>query len=193
MEQPLINILIRTSNRPSLFRRCLRSIERQSYKNVRVIVSYDTFHKPSYIPENIIAVDMMYMIVNVVMNECPAWYNLYCNELKKLVTYGYWCVIDDDDYVLPNQLELIVPHLKEDACNLIQMSRNGRKKPLKPEIVSGKVGMPCFILHSKHKNISNFDGSTNADYKFIKEVSEVLGINWIEKVLVTCDRRSYGR
>jgi len=41
MKNPLINILVRTSNRPNFFAKCYQSIREQTYKNIRLIVSYD--------------------------------------------------------------------------------------------------------------------------------------------------------
>lgn len=191
MTNPLINILIRTSNRPEGFKRLIDSIKSQSYKNVNIIVSYDTLEKPSYI-EGFHVVKCF--LLKLFKHE-EAWYNRYCNVLLNYVRDGYFIFIDDDDFINPHPrlLELIVRRLNSSKANIIQMTRKGRKKPVKDEIVCGKIGMPCIILHSDFKDLASFDGSIEADYKYIKEVSSKLGYKFIPIALVESPSRSYGK
>src|SRR6188768_2413240 len=100
---PLINILIRTSQRPILFQRCLQSIQQQTYKNIRVIVSYD--FDCDYIPN-------WCDKIRVQKGDSGYYWNLYCNELKEAVTDGWFMVVDDDDFMNSKSvIGDIVPHL----------------------------------------------------------------------------------
>ena len=173
--QPKINILIRT-HRPLLFERCIKSVELQTYKNINVII-----HKTE--------------------NRTKGYdYNLYCNILKEQVTDGWFMFLDDDDVLNnPKVIERLAWYLLfEDELVIIQMIRNGRPKPSdklmdERKIERGKIGMPCFVLHSKHKNITNFDNSECADYNFIKRCSELLPVKLIKLPVVSVSGRRRGR
>ena len=52
IEEPLINILIRTSGRPVYFKKCIDSIRKQDYSNYRILISYDTKEDLKYIKSN---------------------------------------------------------------------------------------------------------------------------------------------
>lgn len=215
MTTQLINILIRTTGkREESFNRCLQSVVNQTHKNVRIIVSYDCDTVPSYIPQCLTAeisgvhydsqdlIDNTFQIVidqNLIeiikVRKQPSLYgyNLYCNDLKSQVTDGYLLYLDDDDTFVDNRsLERIVPHLREDKVIICQMIRGYRVKPRYGEIESGKIGMPCFLLHAKHKDVAMFDDSSNADYKFIAEICSKLPHKFVPIVVVRSDKRSYG-
>lgn len=198
---PLINILIRTNGkREESFKQCLQSVIDQTYKNVRVIVSYDCEVKPDYV-QSMVQISlteecltaMLIDIIKVKKQPSLYGYNIYCNDLKSKVTAGYMLYLDDDDILQDNRaLERIVPHLSEDKITICQMIRGLRVKPRYGEIESGKIGMPCFLLHAKHKDIAMFDDSGNADYRFIATVCSKLPHNFVPIVMVRSDRRSYG-
>lgn len=182
-----VTILIRTSNRPILFNRALASVYSQTYKNIDVIVSYDTENRPDYIPEDI-------KTIKVTKQEGEAFYNLYLNDLKEQVNDGWFFFLDDDDYLQRiNSLEFLVPHLTPITATMCQFIRKERRKPLTNIIESGKVGLPNIILHHSQKNLAKFDSAMNADYKFIKSISEQIPVKFVPLVLVETDRRSRGR
>lgn len=127
----------------------------------------------------------------------PYFYNLFCNTLKSQVKDGYFFFLDDDDYIQLH-IDEIEPFLDPEKANIVQMWRGDTgPKPFEHHmdekmIVEGKIGMPCIILHAKHKDIANFDDSESADYKFIRECVDKLGGNWVKKILVNSPERSYG-
>jgi len=107
----LFNILIRTSNRPNYFKKCIESIRRQTYKNYNIIVSVDDDFTWNYVKEydDITIVRVKYIhptdIINVPPKRRPAPWNLYLNELLKYTKNGYVLYIDDDDmFNLDNSL-----------------------------------------------------------------------------------------
>lgn len=127
-------------------------------------------------------------------------YNLFCNILKADLTKGWFMFLDDDDVLAaPDVLENISKRLvDEDTFYIVQMLRNGRPKPAgvfmdRKQILRGHIGMPCFFLHSKHKNIAHFDNTVCADYNFIKEVSGKLKTKFIKQIVVDAGKRSNGK
>lgn len=193
MSQPLINILIRTSYRPEQFARCLESIQAQTYKNIRVVVGYDDDRALSYIPANI---EWTFLHAD---NSIPFFYDLYCNELKLIVTDGWFFFLDDDDALTsPTILEELADQLKQPGAIICQFLRNGVPKPAdnyirKRVIWEGKIGLPCLVLHSKHKALSGLDGQKAGDYRYIKEVTDQVPTKFITLPLVSAGARGHGQ
>lgn len=194
MSQPLINILIRTSSRPAAFARCLESVRNQTYKNIRIVVGYDRATALEYIPHKI----EVFPVVRY--KEYPYYYDLYCNTLKEKVTAGWFLFLDDDDILAnPTVLQQLSEHLASPHEAIIcQMLRNGMPKPTdgnikKRLIVEGKIGLPCLILESKHKGLSNLDGHKAGDYRYIKEVTDQVPAKFIALPLVNAGARGHGK
>lgn len=193
MSEPLINILIRTSNQPNLFSRCIRSVDQQSYKNIRVIVSYD--QDIDYLPSNV-------ETIRVERGEGKFFYNDYCNVLKSMVTEGYFFFLDTDDFLEhSNVLSFLSHHLQqhgEDKAYIVQMFRNNKPKPNnyymdRRQIGSGHIGLPCLVLHSKYKDVATLGvNNDNDDYRYIAEVVKKVEPVFIPLVVVGTDRRSHG-
>lgn len=195
MTEPLINILIRVS-RPILFERCYDSLIEQTYKNWKSIIHYDIEDSKDYCfwtnaNVNIFAKDHD--------KTKPFFYNLFLNDVIAEVKDGWWMVVDDDDkFADKKSLERISKHLvDEDQLVICQMLRNGRPKPAdmymdKKAISRGRIGMPCFLLHSKHKDIARFEATEDADYRFIKAVSEKLKCKFVKEVVVDAGVRGNG-
>lgn len=187
-----LNILIRTSQRPALFARCLASIEAQTYQHYRIIVAYDRADALTYIPA-----DLTKLFVTA-DRTLPFFYDRYCNNLKTLVTDGWFCFVDDDDTLTrPTILKELSTQLIEPGAIICQFLRHGLVKPRTPYIrrgviEEGKIGLPCLVLHSNYKNLSELDGQKSGDYRYIKAVTDQVPTKFIELPLVTCDRRSKG-
>lgn len=168
----MINILIRThKGREQLFERALKSVTDQTYKDINVIVYED--------PGN---------------NVYPFHYNEHCNLLKGSVNDGFFFFLDSDDRLIDSEvLERLAPLLDEDKANIVQMLRKGRPKPFQKMIKRGFIGMPCMILHSKYKNIADVTPKAEGDYEWIKAVTDQIGYNWIEMVVVDAGKRGFGK
>lgn len=109
-ENPIVNILVRTAQRPKFFERSIKSILRQSYKNINIFVSIDdkandyTIKYPVY-P---IFVDKTteYKRPDSSINYGRVMtYNIYFNDMYKYVKKGLILYMDDDDHY--NDLEAI--------------------------------------------------------------------------------------
>lgn len=188
----MINVLIRTSYRPYGFLNTLESIYQQSYKNVRIIVSYDDEKALNYIPDN---VDK----IRVHKHDALFFYDNYCNKLKSQVTDGWFFFLDDGDVLShPTILEALRSHLSTKHGTIVQFSRSGRLKPgsdlIKKAIIKrGKIGMPCLVLHHSMKNLVNIDGSVGAaDYWWIKNISRKIKLKFVPLCLVHTGERHSG-
>jgi len=190
----LINILIRTSYRPAQFARCLGSVKGQTYKNVRVIVGLDDIGALHYIPKDIES----WNVSNE--SDCPYFYDQYCNTLKLKAAIGWFFFLDDDDTLAsPTVLQQLSEHLTGPHEAIIcQMLRNGVPKPadnyMRNKVIwEGKIGLPCLVLHSKHKALSGLDGQKAGDYRYIKEVTDQVNTKFITLPLVNAGTRSHGK
>lgn len=190
---PLINIIIRTSNRIELFSRCYESIENQTYNNIRVIVGYDNDKALAYIPMEVCPIRVYKQ------DGIPFFYDLYCNELRGAVREGWFLFLDDDDFLYCHRaLEEIVPYLTTPGAVICQMLRNGISKPrnnyMRQGIIEeGKIGLPCIIVHSSFAHIGYLDGYAGGDYRYIKQVTEQVPTKFVPLVVVETDRRSWGK
>ena len=184
-DKVLLNILTRTSNRPNGFNLCRASIENQTYKNIRHIVSYDQEKDRSYLssmdPNDIIKV---VPLPNEPQNEPLtgsykfAPYNLYCNELMDEVEEGWIFFLDDDDMLLHDKVvEEMVEVIKKVGKNtlLIWQMRYPDGKLLPPDdlmkrqtIKMTQIGAPCVGFHSKNKNNVRWDCWKAGDFRFIQ-------------------------
>lgn len=189
----MITILIRTSYRPVAFKRLLDSIYSQTFKGIRIIVSYDDERALSYIPESIEK-------VRVYKTDRLFFYDDYVNNLKELVTDGWFCVIDDEDWIIDNTaLERVYKHLIGSNGLVCQFSRGGILKPSNEQIkhkqiIRGNIGMPCLFLHHSHKKSADLDGSVGAaDFHWIKKVSKRVKLKFVPIVVVYSAKRGYGQ
>ena len=186
----LINVLIRTSFRPELFKRCIDSVRRQDHPNIRIIVGYD--REDAYIPDG---------VEKVALKPCAGrfFYNLYCNQLKDLVTEGWFFFLDDDDYLFHYKALSCLADKLEDGATIVQFIRGSKRKPKdelmnKKEIVVGHIGLPCLILSANYKNVADLDGEKDfGDYTWIKKVTENVKTKFVKEPLVVAERRSWGR
>lgn len=123
-------------------------------------------------------------------------YNLYCNKLKDQVEDGWFFFLDSDDFVIKGSMNKIYPYLtdiNEDKALIVQMLRNGRPKPRNGLIEKGKIGLPCMILHSKHKHLADVTATEDGDYQWIKSVTDKIGYEFIPIPLVDAGKRNHGK
>ena len=92
----LINILTRTGNREAYFNTLKKTIENQTYKNIRHLKSNDNPDCKYLENEK----DVFRVIKNDTQGE--AFYNLYLNELGKKIKKGWVIILDDDSKLINN-------------------------------------------------------------------------------------------
>lgn len=197
MNGPLINILIRVhESRQDSYTDALGSIKTQTYKNVNVIACYD-------FPMEKWSIQQSDNDFRVIPNKelGPFFYNDYCNFLKSKVQEGWFFFLDSDDYLANNTvLEEIAKHLTGNAWQAVvcQMSRdNGKVKPSDEHIASksvesGKIGLPCLFLRSHYKDSLKIGVTENADYLFIKAITESVSTKFVKQIVVHSPKRNFG-
>lgn len=177
-----IHILIRTHNRPGLFKRCLDSCLSQIGAYIKIHVCYDT-ETCDYIPNWCNSFQV------TPRPDLPFGYDTYINLLKDRVDSGYFIILDDDDVLLPG----VLTKLELDASAiLVQINHLGRIVPKSEHFGLGQVGFPCLILHHSLKNLVEVSGQNHGDYHYIKEVMGKVPVKFQPLVLVNCDRKGNG-
>ena len=182
-----ITLLIRCSYRPVGFARTFDSIP----PGVNVICSYDDERALTYIPQTL-------RKIRVYKHEATFFYDNYCNDLKALVTEGYFGFLDEGDVILPGSIYQLKKHLRGSNGVICQFQRGAKVKPpgdyiRNRMVVRGKIGMPCLFLHHSHKNVVDFDGSVGAaDYHWIKNISRKIQLKFIPLPVVYAAKRDSG-
>lgn len=112
---------------------------------------------------------------------------------------GFMFFLDDDDRLAnPNVLTNISKHLTDPNTAIIcQFLRGTRPKPSDllmntKQIIRGKIGLPCIFLHHSKKHIADFVATEDADYRFIRDVSQRMKVKWVKQVVVSSPKRNYG-
>jgi glycosyltransferase involved in cell wall biosynthesis len=193
MDQPLINILTRTSSRPIFFAKCHESIMSQTYQNIRHIVSVDNEDTYKYVksynyPEtNIVKINRQFRHHR---NHMP--YNLYCNHLIHRVIDGWVMFLDDDDMFVNNKvLESVVKYINSvPKINLWVWKTNLNKTRVVPstsfgkKITIGDISSTSVLFHNRVSRLGWWDDRQASDgryfVKLYRHPNTVVG--WIPKI-----------
>lgn len=189
----MINILSRVC-RVREFTNCLKSIEAQTYRDVKVIVAVDNPGIVDTVRHLLQRSKLPFQVVEVERDGIQYHWNLYCNALKAQVTDGWFMFLDDDDELADKDcLKNIHGDLSEEHGIICQFLRKNKIKPpfnrdsffMEPsDIIRGKIGGSCIILHHSHKNLADWDDQRAADYRFIRDVRATLPLKFVRKVVV---------
>lgn len=177
-----VYILTRTSNRPRFFARMMETIKEQTYKNIVTIIHSDD-PRDEYITGDIILRGTAF---TTQYGDGP--YNLYNNRLLKAIPAdkpGWFHFIDDDDeYAAPDVIEKFVNASKPDHVNVARVERwNGT---IWPKHWQGQKSFQteCFLLHTEHRLKAKWWGNKGGDHHYSKQLTRILPINWIDKLLI---------
>lgn len=184
MEQPLINILIRTSSRPNAFRRCLKSIVSQSYPNIRIIIGYDNEKALDYIPKGL---ETYFVSAD---HSLPFFYDAYIPQLLDFVTEGYAYILDDSEVLMPDVLQKVV---LDAPVVLVQLQRGDIIVPKSADIKIGMVGFPCVFVHYTLKNAAYISPYGVGDSLWIKELQKQVGLKFQEIIVAYSQYRDFGK
>jgi glycosyltransferase involved in cell wall biosynthesis len=188
---PTINVLIRTSNRPEAFKRCLDSVRGQTHKNINILVSVDDDGTADYV-QQYDGITMIRVKKHLPTPELRAPWNLYLNDLMKAVKGGWIFFLDDDDMLAdPKVLEKVVPYLKEESrIYFVRMKwPTGRVIPSDEhfrghQVVRKDIGMPCFLFHARYKYKIVFRGVKQGDIDFISRLTGIIKHqSWIDLIV----------
>ena len=196
IEEPLINILIRTSGRPVYFKKCIDSIRKQDYSNYRILISYDTKEDLKYIKSNTNSNDFILFckISDSTKENFP--YNLYINDLYEFVNSGWILVLDDDNMFISNESLTKVAKLLKKENQLVVWkvklfdkvipSKSFNKQPTLYDIDSSN-----FIFHSSYKyKLGQWDGNKCADFRLALKLYKNLDSTiWIDELIIASQRK----
>ena len=201
--EPIFYILIRTSCRPDLFKKCIRSVLSQTYKNIRILISYDDPMCIEYINEFIdprITAFNMYDKFLEKSKTTPYIFNLYCNDLldEMCIDIGNnfnntWTIFLDDDDMFSHEhvLQILSSNINaknhNDVTNnifcwkffqgvkMIELTNEHSLNPL--SIKHGDISSCGYCFHSSHAHKSRWVDKRGGDFVFFnKLVSSILNI-----------------
>ena len=181
-----INILIRTSNRPECFKKCIESILQQNYENYQVYICYDKKESLDYLKEYEHYPQIRYFYVEEASAE-KYKFNLYCNQLLEKVNDGYIMFLDDDDILIGNRtLEIMNWHLvanKMIIWNFLRPDKVVFPKDLNKELILGEIDTSSICFHHSLKHLSKWGDKQYGDFHFYKHIfnqcKEKLYVNYI--------------
>jgi hypothetical protein len=202
MNNPLINILTRTSNRPNGFSVTHQSIKNQTYKNIKHIVSYDNDNDLSYLNEysdiELVKINKLELINkdNSISPNTGKYspHNLYFNEMIKYVNDGWVIYLDDDDkFTDDTVIDKIVNAINDsdDDTLIVWQFKLGNNLILPKEIskdippVIAGIGGGAIAFNCKYNNDAIWDSWKCSDFRVIDKLfHKIPNIKFIKEVLV---------
>jgi len=166
----LFNVLIRTSNRPENFMRCIESVLDQKYTNYKVYVCHDKIESLDYLDKY--KDNIEYFPVFTKSNE-KYKFNLYCNDLLEKVEEGYVVFLDDDDMFCHDQVFNILNYCMDDETLLIWKFFRPDKiiYPTSMKTINlGEIDTTSFCSNIKNYNKCLWRDKKNGDFCFIGKV-----------------------
>jgi glycosyltransferase involved in cell wall biosynthesis len=182
MNNPLINILVRTSNRPNFFSNCYKSIREQDYKNIRLIVSYDDETTKGYLQEYEIDALVPFQrfedwsfIENIAFLpgylEKPFPPNEYFNRMMEHTQPGYIIKLDDDNkFTSSGTLSKIAEKINAtDQMILWRVQFPGYVIPDNQHFGTTphccQIDTACFAFHTDYIRFAGWDGYMYSDFR----------------------------
>ena len=172
-EEMKLNILIRTSNRPKYFEKCIKSILEQNYSNYHIYICYDKEESLEYLIHYKNHSQITYFPVNVESKE-KYKFNLYCNILMECVKDGWILFLDDDDmYSHTNVFNILNDNIVNGSSNHIYIWKFLRPdKIIYPNNINninlGEIDTTSFCFHESQKYHSKWSDKQCGDYAFFK-------------------------
>jgi glycosyltransferase involved in cell wall biosynthesis len=171
-KKPLVNIVIRTSNRPIAFRRCIDSVLSQDYSNINIIAVCDDDKSLEYTRPY----PCRYIVPKTVKRtKRPDTYAhgiwFPANDyIRQLDLSGYVYILDDDDYLYYDEaISDIMKLCEPDKLVISRYKLNGKTLPAiswgkKPTLYD--IDSSCMLYHSEHQ--TDWSPWKRADYRTAK-------------------------
>ena len=172
--EKMFNVLIRTSNRPENFMRCIENVLDQKYTNYKIYVCHDKIESLDYLDTFNDNDKIEYFPVFTKSNE-KYKFNLYCNQLLEKVEDGYVIFLDDDDMFCHDQVFNILNYCMDDETLLIWKFFRPDKLifPSDMKIINlGEVDTTSFCSNIKNYKECLWWDKKNGDFNFIGKVIE---------------------
>lgn len=184
----MINILIRTSNRPLYFGACLRSIESQTSKDYRIIVGNDSkeFYHRFDVQYPMLKSNRRYLKLARGIQSLHFPINLYLNKLMAEVKEGWVMLLDDDDMFADKDAitKILCKCTTETTAVFWKVSVGDRVVPEKfGRPVVKDISMIGFCFHSKYIPVLQFDEYKQTDYRVADRIYSILDVVYIDEIL----------
>ena len=111
--------------------------------------------------------------------------------------------LDDDDMLYNDTaIQKIVNNIVDNDTLLIWKMRypNGRFLPdnhsfYHKKIKLGGIGSPCFLFHSKYKNVAKWDAYKCGDFRFLEKIhNKIPKKKWIDDIFIQLNNEGgYGK
>jgi len=187
----MINILIRTSNRPIFFADCIKSIRSQTYRDINIIVGNDA--NDCYCkPFNPIKLEKIAKIDHKIDSARFFPYNSYLNVMLKYCKPGYVLILDDDDMLTDSgSLQKIWDVHNEDKTVFWKVKVGNRVVPRKEnfqKVVNRDLSMIGMAFSTHWIPLLWFAPYKQADYRLAWLLTGLCDSIWIDEVLTNTQR-----
>lgn len=184
VDESKLNILIRTSNRPEYFKKCIDSVISQNYTNYEIFVCYDDIKSYDYIKNCNLNITSFYINIE---SDKKYKFNLYCNYLMDYVNEGFIIFLDDDDEFSHNKVFNIINENIQNEDTILIWKFMRPDKLIYPSNINkinlGEIDTTSVCFNSKFKNLSKWGDNKNGDYHFYKDLfskaTNIVFINYI--------------
>ena len=186
------NLLIRTASRPNYFKRCLNSIDSQTYKNIRKYIICDeendinTYVKSYMDTSKNVTVIQLDRIERKSRRLFP--YNSYINEVANDVKDGWTIIINDDVYLKDsNVLFKLAERIKSDGNDpenayICKSSKFLRETPTGCDLSvlkEGDIHLSSVVVHTS--KLANYYFSKCSRDKKTKECAEYDAVRYFSR------------
>ena len=167
-----LNVLIRTSQRPDLFRECIESVLSQKYTNYHIYICYDYAECYEYIKEYIN--DQITAFFVETKSEEKYKFNLYNNQLLDMVEDGFIIFMDDDDVYTHNMCFKIINENIADFDTILMWKFMRPDKLVYPKHINnirlGEIDTTMICFHNNHKTLARWMDCQCGDFFFYTDL-----------------------
>ncbi|MEO0236623.1 MAG: glycosyltransferase family A protein [candidate division WOR-3 bacterium] len=170
---PIIYILTRTSNRPSLFDQCVQSILQQQYPKTRHLVSYDTNETYQYVKNY----SHIYRTIDLISYRSKIHPNQYIEHFYQVLDKeddGWILVLDDDDKFMTNSALHYLKQYLNNPDNLVIWMFYRNDKFIYPQNknfpILGEIASCCYLYHKSKMPINSWGANAVGDYSCFQQL-----------------------
>jgi len=175
-ELPVVNVLMRTSNRANYFSNAINSVYAQDYPNIKILTSVEDSATNKYVTPYKCTPIFVNIEKRKGYKHFP--YNLYFNEMYKYCKDGYVVHLDDDDEFINDSAiseavklnkDLVIWRLQYTKDRLIPSDKNMGKPPVECDIDTNN-----FMFKTKYLNLVKWDDMKRADFRVISHLYDMV-------------------
>lgn len=181
-----INILVRTHARDKMFKACITSILKQTYKNFHIYICIQSAEDLLYVNKHILGSEKV-TIIKGYSTEGNFQHNDYCNQLIDLIQSGWIIFLDDDDqFTTTRSLEIISKYIKKGVIVLWKYKRPDAlifPDPDQDLHHPGSIASTSYCIHHEVAKMSKWASKRQGDFDFIKPIYNTLKREPIDRIL----------